>query len=67
MTDDQGDKLIRIVFFLLFLLIAINYIREILFFCSVGTIFLVDSSNFSNSIMADVAKNTSSELNVILS
>lgn len=55
MTDDQGDKLIRIVFFLLFLLIAINYIREILFFCSVGTIFLVDSSNSSNSIMADVA------------
>lgn len=54
MTDDQGDKLIRIVFFLLFLLIAINYIREILFFCGVGTIFLVDSSNSSNSIMADV-------------
>lgn len=54
MTDDQGGKLIRIVSFLLFLLIAINYTRDT-FFCSVGTIFLVDSSNSSNSIMADVA------------
>lgn len=41
-TDDDGrsgDKLIRIVFFLLFLLIAINYIREILFFAMLVRFF----------------------------
>lgn len=51
-TDDiQGDKSIRIVSFLLFILIAINHTRDTFFSFAVLVRFFKDSNN---SIMADV-------------